>query len=89
MPRVGRDFSSEVVKLSPQPRSLTSSAKVYSTNQGRKLVRKGRKANSRAWQSALWDFYDIVPEFRAGCDWVGNALSKARLQVYYLSLIHI
>lgn len=82
MPRVGLDFrGGDLVKVPSQ--SLTASARVYSTGTARKLIRKGRRAHSREWQSLLWHFYDSVPEFRSGCDWVGNSLSKAKLEVYY------
>lgn len=37
--------------------------------------------SGRGWQSQGWDFYDIIGEFRYGCDWVGNMISKATLFV--------
>lgn len=37
--------------------------------------------SGRGWQSSAWDFFDIIGEFRYGCDWVGNMLSKATLYV--------
>lgn len=81
MPRVPRDFRSEVAQSTPN--TLVASARTYSASSAKKLIRKGRRANSRAWQEALWGYYDTVPEYRSGCDWVGNSLSRARLAVYY------
>ena len=82
MPRAARDFRIEMAKPS-ESKALVASARTYSNTQGKKLIRKGRRANSRAWQGALWDYYDTVPEYRSGCDWVGNSLSRARLAVYF------
>lgn len=82
MPRVLRDFRREVTLSDPKD-SLVASARVYSTSQAHKLIRKtGRRTNSRAWQELLWGYYDTIPEYRSGCDWVGNALSRAKLEVY-------
>lgn len=83
MPRVLQDFRREVTPADPKD-SLVASARVYSTGQAQKLIRKaGRRTNSRNWQELLWGYYDTVPEYRSGCDWVGNALSRAKLEVYF------
>lgn len=82
MPRVLRDIGRQ---SPPEPKdSLVASARVYSTGQANKLIRKnGRRTNSRSWQELLWGYYDTIPEYRSGCDWVGNALSRAKLEVYF------
>lgn len=65
-----------------QPQSLTASARQYSPGRAAKSVRKvNRRTRSRDWQAILWDHYDMVPEFRAAVDWVGNSLSSAQLLV--------
>jgi hypothetical protein len=44
---------------------------------------KARKAvQALGWQKDVWALYDLVPEFRYGCNWVGNILSRARLVVH-------
>lgn len=64
--------------------SLVASARVYEAGSpdAQSLRKTGRRTRSSAWQNDLWDMYDLVPEFRAGCSWVGNLLSKAVLMVY-------
>ncbi len=83
MPRGGPVYRHDTsAKRAAQPASLTASARVYDSAEASRKVRKtGRATNSRVWQEALWDFYDEVPEFRMGCDWVGNALSRVQLTV--------
>lgn len=70
-----------VISDSEVASALTASARVYRSGgiESQKLRQTGRRTRSSAWQEELWDMYDQVPEFRAGCSWVGNLLSKARL----------
>lgn len=78
MPR-GADFRQQVAQT---PGSLVASARSYSNDNAGKLVRKvNQRQTSRAWQEDLWTMYDIVPEFRLACDWVGNSISSAILGV--------
>jgi hypothetical protein len=83
----------EVVRLTPsaskterfaQPPALTASARVYNPANAARMLRKGgnHRARSREWQHLLWQHYDIVPEYRSGCDWVGNSLSKAKITIW-------
>lgn len=82
MPRVSRDMHFAVAKLPSGP-SLTAAARIFSNSSAIKLTPKtGRATTSREWQQQLWDFYDTVPEYRSGCDWVGNSISNAKLEVY-------
>src|SRR6478735_12565744 len=88
MPR-GSVYRHEVANL-PKPvdgvgerNALVASARTYEagTLDAQSLRKTGRRTRSSAWQNDLWDMYDQVPEFRAGCSWVGNLLSKAILYV--------
>jgi hypothetical protein len=89
MPR-GSVYRHEVVNR-PTPvagidtkNALVASARTYEAGslQTQSLRKTGRRTRSSEWQNELWDMYDQVPEFRAGCSWVGNLLSKAELMVY-------
>jgi hypothetical protein len=86
MPR-GTVYRYEVVNT-PSPiegtpsNSLVASAKTYAPGGGpgaQKLRQVGRRTRRSEWQNSLWDMYDQVPEFRSGCSYVGNLLSKAIL----------
>lgn len=71
----------------------TSGARKSSDNGGKALVGAaarytGRKVGKtqttdktgqQAWQQHAWDLYDAVPELRFAAQWVGNAMSAARL----------
>ena len=82
MPRGGPVYRHAVVKTPKRDEALVASSRVYQANRNaEKLNRTGKRSQSRGWQNELWDFYDIVPEFRFACDWVGNLLSKAKLYV--------
>lgn len=84
MPRGGPVYRHEVVKAPSSRDSVVASSRVYSNGPGAQKIRQtGRKTRSDVWQAELWDFYDIVPEYRFGCSWVGNLLSKAVLTVHY------
>lgn len=63
--------------------ALVASARTYEAGSmdAQSLRKTGRRTRSSAWQNDLWDMYDQVPEFRAGCSWVGNLISKAILYV--------
>lgn len=81
MPRGGPVFRKPAAS-GQELNSLTASARTYSSDGASRKVRKtGRQTNSREWQRYLWDFYDEVPEYRMGCDWVGNSLSRVKLTV--------
>lgn len=82
MPRGGPSFRHAVVKAPKrESQSILGSSRVYTAANAGKLNRTGKRSQSRAWQEDLWDMYDIVPEFRFACDWVGNLLSRAKLFV--------
>lgn len=42
------------------------------------------KASPKAppWYTQAWNFYDTIGEFRYACNWVGNLLSRATLEVW-------
>lgn len=62
--------------------AITASSRVYGAGaQAEKLRKTGQRSRDRQWQQEIWDFYDMVPEFRFGCDWVGNLISRAKLYV--------
>ena len=66
----------------PRGQAITASSRVYGSGaQAEKLRKTGQRSRDRQWQQEIWDFYDIVPEFRFGCDWVGNLISRAKLYV--------
>lgn len=45
--------------------------------------RNGDVRGVQPWQEKAWHFYDTIGEFRAGVNWVGNVLSRARLYATY------
>lgn len=62
--------------------AITASSRVYGSGaQAEKLRKTGQRSRDRQWQQEIWDYYDMVPEFRFGCDWVGNLISRAKLFV--------
>lgn len=66
----------------PRGQAITASSRVYGSGaQAEKLRKTGQRSRDRQWQAEIWDFYDMVPEFRFGCDWVGNLISRAKLYV--------
>lgn len=77
MPRQAA-LRSEVV--SAPPRAVYASAKNYSIGRSERAPRP-QQGSFRAWQERVWDFYDIIPEFRYAVSWVGNLLSRATLTV--------
>lgn len=82
MPRRVPVYRHEVVTGRREGQAITASSRIYTAGPGAEKLRKvGQRSNDRQWQSEIWDFYDIVPEFRFGCDWVGNLLSRAKLYV--------
>lgn len=68
---------SEVVQM---PTSFVASARQIKTR-SKDIIKAHRQITQEKWQEQAWRFYDIVPEFRFGCNWVGNALSRARLYI--------
>lgn len=82
MPRRVPVYRHEVVTGHREGQAITASSRIYTAGPGAEKLRKvGQRSRDRQWESDLWDFYDIVPEFRFGCDWVGNLISRARLYV--------
>jgi len=39
------------------------------------------RPGSRTWQTEAWRLYDITPQLRFVCNWVGNSVSRCRLYV--------
>ena len=78
MPRQSA-LRSEVV--SAPPKALYASARNYSIGRSERKGPRVSQTSDRGWQEAVWDFYDIVPEYRFAVSWVGNLLSRAELLV--------
>jgi hypothetical protein len=79
MPRF-QALRSEVV-TSP-PRAIYAAARNYSLTRSDRKAPRIQKNLDRQWQEQIWDFYDIIPEFRYAVSWVGNLLSRATLLPY-------
>lgn len=43
---------------------------------------KGGKIKNPPWYTQAWNYYDVIGEFRYACNWVGNLLSRATLEVW-------
>lgn len=78
----GRSFfranQSEVIS---SPRSVVASAKRIKLK-GADAMKARREIEAARWQEDVWTLYDLVPEFRYGCNWVGNILSRAKLVIH-------
>jgi hypothetical protein len=60
------------------PVSLVASAAQVSLKE---LAWRSYKFGDDAWQQEAWRLYDVVPEFHAAADWVGNACAQVRIYV--------
>jgi hypothetical protein len=81
MPRGSGEIRSELI-ATPSSRALVASAKnltLTKSGKKRKDVIQPKVNSGEAWQDECWNFYDLVPEYRYACDWVGNLISKAIL----------
>ena len=78
MPRQTQ-YEARVIAM-PQGRAVVASAKRLATS-GKNSDRKPR--NETGWQDRAWLWYDVIGEFRFACAWVGNVLSRARLNVQH------
>lgn len=74
MPRVKRDLTVVAVDEAAPPVLRAAGKRLPSRADLAKPARQGRE-----WQSRAWEFYDLIGEYRYGCDWVGAMLSKASL----------
>ncbi len=85
MPRGSQAYRHEVISpWRPSGGALTAAARVYESGPGAtKLRNPGERTRTKSWQIPLWDAYDAVPEFHSACNWVGNLVSKAVLEVHY------
>ena len=61
-------------ELAPAPNSLVASA---ARIRGGTMAARPRKTESSAWHAEAWQMYDLIGEYRYGCDWIGGMLSKA------------
>lgn len=71
MPRVARRPITGAELASP---ALVAAATPVKTGTTTKKV-----AEATGWKKEAWDFYDTVGELSYVCDWLGDALSRARL----------
>jgi len=62
------------------PNGLIASAVRLTGRANGKPAKKPAKAP--AWYSLAWEFYDTIGEYRYAVTWVGNLLSRARLEVW-------
>ena len=61
-------------ELASAPNSLVASA---ARIRGGSMAARPRKTESSVWHAEAWQMYDLLGEFRYGCDWIGGMLSKA------------
>lgn len=62
----------------PAPTGMLASAVHYSGAPSG-VKQKSKPPKKEAWQTAAWNFFDTIGEYRYSCNWVGNILSKATL----------
>jgi hypothetical protein len=67
------------VVITQGPNSLTAAA-VRLTGRGDGKPKRPKKA--APWYTQAWNFYDTIGEYRYACNWVGNLLSRATLEVW-------
>lgn len=75
MPR--QQFEATVIRR-PNVTAVVASAQRMTLRSGNDKVPK----NDKGWQRKCWYFYDVLPEYRFACSWVGNILSRALLVVH-------
>lgn len=73
-------FRSEVIQPGRTNAALVASARQVSLKPS-KAAKAAKELRAEKWQDTAWEFYDLVPEFRSGCNWIGNIASKAELYV--------
>ncbi len=49
---------------------------------GRESGKTKRPKKAPPWYTQAWNFYDTIGEYRYACNWVGNLLSRAVLEVW-------
>jgi hypothetical protein len=59
--------------------SLTAAAARYARTPQNSRGQSPTSASGQKWQAEAWDMFDRVPEVRFVCNWIGNAMSGARL----------
>lgn len=63
-------------ELAPAPNSLVASA---ARVRGGSSFTRPKRTESSVWHAEAWTMYDLLGEFRYGCDWIGAMLSKAEI----------
>lgn len=76
MPRVAKP----VVETASGPNGLVASAVRLTGRANGKNDKKPPKAPS--WYARAWEYFDTIGEYRYAVTWVGNLLSRARLEVW-------
>lgn len=66
------------VVITQGPNSLTAAAMRLTGRDGKPK----RPKKAPPWYTQAWNFYDTIGEYRYACNWVGNLLSRAILQVW-------
>ena len=74
-----REQKPEVVTAT-SPLGLVASAARLTGRPNGKPDKKPPRAPS--WYMAAWQFFDTIGEYRYAVSWVGNLLSRARLEVW-------
>lgn len=59
--------------------SLTAAAARYTRTPRGSRGESPTSASGQKWQAEAWAYFDRVPEVRFVCNWIGNAMSGARL----------
>lgn len=67
------------VTLIQGPNALAAAATLITGRPG-KTDKRPKKAPP--WYTQAWNFYDTIGEYRYACNWVGNLLSRAILEVW-------
>lgn len=76
MPRMGSVSSRRTPVVVPAVPTITASAVRYPDSSNHVIT-----PNKAGWQAEAWRFYDIIGELRYAANYIGNILSRGRLQV--------
>lgn len=64
-----------------QPGLVASAARMNDISPAQQIDAINKMA-ADGWQREVWDWMDLIPEFRYAVSWVGNLLSKAKLTIH-------
>lgn len=72
-----RESKTEVVTATGPTGLIASAIRLTGNGRGDKKV-----AKAPAWYLQAWEYFDTIGEYRYAVSWVGNLLSRARLEVW-------